>query len=329
MQHVAVVDETKEPRATGVKYTDSRNGTHFAHLQDGLRNEVILCAGALGSPQLLLVSGVGSCEHLAEFNVTCVVDLGAVGADMVDNPINAIVVVSPELTETSLISVAGIAAEGIIIEGASGGNWTWQWPGMGELNIFPPLQRSEDAISLAQRRLQNLSSDVKQQIDQSGFILSKIYNPLSYGSLRLESTDVSRNPYVKFNYYTHPRDVETCITGVSYLRKLLRAPAFQGFRDTTVTPITAVLYPQLSSSVGERTDGAYLPGDLRNRTETAEWCRNTVTTIWHFHGGCVMGKVVDERYKVFGVRSLRVVDGSTFSKSPGTNPQATVMMLGR
>ncbi|KAG0620341.1 hypothetical protein M758_4G208800 [Ceratodon purpureus] len=320
--------QNKQPRATGVEYTDSRNATHFAHLQDGLQNEVILSAGALGSPQLLLLSGIGSCEHLAEFNITCHVDLSAVGAEMVDNPINAIVVVSPQPLEISLISVAGITHEGVIIEGASGGNWTWQWPGMGQLNIFPPLERSVETISLVQTNLQNLSSNTKEQIDQSGFILSKVYDPISSGTLRLKSRDVSQNPYVKFNYYTHPRDVETCIRGVKYLHKLLQTPAFEGFRYTTVTPIIALLYPELSSSEGERTDGAYIP-DLQNRTETADWCRNTVTTIWHFHGGCVLGKVVDKRYRVFGVRSLRVVDGSTFTKSPGTNPQATVMMLGR
>jgi choline dehydrogenase len=256
------------------------------------------------------------------------VNLSAVGDDMVDNPINAIVVVSPQALETSLLSVAGIAAEGVVIEGASGGNWTWQWPGMGQLNVLPPLERTAAAVSRVQSSLQALPTATKAQIDQSGFILSKVYDPLSHGTLYLNSKDASQSPSVTFNYYTHPRDVQTCIMGVAYLRKLLRAPAFRQFRYTTVTPIMALLYPKLSSSQGDPTDGAYLP-DLHNRTDVAKWCRATVTTIWHFHGGCVLGKVVDKDYKVFGARSLRVVDGSTFTKSPGTNPQATVMMLGR
>ncbi|XP_039017867.1 (R)-mandelonitrile lyase-like [Hibiscus syriacus] len=57
--------------------------------------------------------------------------------------------------------------------------------------------------------------------------------------------------------------------------------------------------------------------------------RRTVSTIWHYHGGCVVGRVVDQNYHVTGINALRVVDGSTFTISPGTNPQATVMMLGR
>nr|POE93961.1 protein hothead [Quercus suber] len=60
-----------------------------------------------------------------------------------------------------------------------------------------------------------------------------------------------------------------------------------------------------------------------------QFCIDAVMTMWHFHGGCQVGKVVDRDYKVLGVDALRVIDGSTFLQSPVTNPQATVMMLGR
>lgn len=67
-----------------------------------------------------------------------------------------------------------------------------------------------------------------------------------------------------------------------------------------------------------------------NDTKSVEqFCKDTVITIWHYHGGCHVGKVISSDYKVLGVNRLRVVDGSTFSESPGTNPQATVMMMGR
>ena len=59
------------------------------------------------------------------------------------------------------------------------------------------------------------------------------------------------------------------------------------------------------------------------------FCLQTMTTLWHYHGGCQVGTVVNENYQVLGIDSLRVIDGLTFSVSPGTNPQATVMMLGR
>ncbi|CAB4262238.1 unnamed protein product [Prunus armeniaca] len=69
-----------------------------------------------------------------------------------------------------------------------------------------------------------------------------------------------------------------------------------------------------------------------NQTDNASFerfCRETTATFWHYHGGCLMGKVVDGDLRVMGINALRVVDGSTFNLSPGTNPQATLMMLGR
>ncbi|KAJ8650153.1 hypothetical protein MRB53_003176 [Persea americana] len=80
----------------------------------------------------------------------------------------------------------------------------------------------------------------------------------------------------------------------------------------------------------------YLVANLQPKNSNAstfesreQYCKDTVVTIWHYHGGCQVGRVVDHQYKVLGVDSLRVIDGSTFTESPGTNPQATLMMLGR
>ncbi|KAJ0672695.1 putative glucose-methanol-choline oxidoreductase, FAD/NAD(P)-binding domain superfamily [Helianthus annuus] len=63
--------------------------------------------------------------------------------------------------------------------------------------------------------------------------------------------------------------------------------------------------------------------------EAMERLTDTVRTVWHYHGGCHIGKVVDDEYKVIGVDALRVIDGSTLLNSPGTNPQASLLMLGR
>ncbi|KAE8805763.1 protein HOTHEAD-like [Hordeum vulgare] len=72
-----------------------------------------------------------------------------------------------------------------------------------------------------------------------------------------------------------------------------------------------------------------MPRHPRDNRPLQQYCRDTVMTIWHYHGGCHVGPVVDTDYRVIGVAGLRVVDSSTFKYSPGTNPQATVMMLGR
>jgi len=71
------------------------------------------------------------------------------------------------------------------------------------------------------------------------------------------------------------------------------------------------------------------PSVRNDDAQLSSYCKRTVRTMWHYHGGCVVGKVVDADYRVLGTNALRVIDGSTFVNSPGTNPQATVMMLGR
>ncbi|KAJ8444900.1 hypothetical protein Cgig2_015246 [Carnegiea gigantea] len=75
--------------------------------------------------------------------------------------------------------------------------------------------------------------------------------------------------------------------------------------------------------------GPSLPMDLSDDTLMGGFCRRTVSTIWHYHGGCLVGKVVDRDLQVIGINALRVVDGSILTISPGTNPQATLLMLGR
>lgn len=72
-----------------------------------------------------------------------------------------------------------------------------------------------------------------------------------------------------------------------------------------------------------------IPRHMNDTISLQQFCKDTVITIWHYHGGCHKGKVVSPDYRVIGVDRLRVVDGSTFDVSPGTNPQATVMMMGR
>lgn len=72
-----------------------------------------------------------------------------------------------------------------------------------------------------------------------------------------------------------------------------------------------------------------MPVDQSNDRLMGEFVRRTVSTIWHYRGGCLVGKVVDRNLRVIGIDALRVVDGSIFTVSPETNPQATLLMLGR
>lgn len=109
--------------AHGVVFTDSTGAKHRAYLKKGSNKEIIVSAGALGSPQLLMLSGVGPAEQLKAHNITVVLDQPMVGQGMTDNSMNAIYVPSPAPVEVSLIEVVGITNFGSYIEAASGSNF--------------------------------------------------------------------------------------------------------------------------------------------------------------------------------------------------------------
>lgn len=113
----------KPTSAHGVIFRDSAGVKHKAYLKKGPKNEIIVSAGALGSPQLLMLSGVGPRAHLKAHNITVVLDQPFVGKGMSDNPMNAVFVPSPVPVEISLLHVVGITSFGSYIEAASGENF--------------------------------------------------------------------------------------------------------------------------------------------------------------------------------------------------------------
>eukprot|EP00897_Mesotaenium_endlicherianum_P008013 jgi/Mesen1/723/ME000011S00061 len=316
------------PRATGVIFTDSAGVYHTATLNAG--GEVLLTAGALGSPQLLLLSGVGPAADLAKYNVSVVLDLPTVGKNVTDIPINTINILSPIPVEEQSLQVVGIGKYGNIFEGASGGNHTVCWARAGEFTLSPPINRSSDISPILSVAYDVIGNNfLTDALNQAGFILSKVYRPLARGEMTLTSTNISDNPLMQYNYYNNPHDIEVCINGSRVLRKILKSRAFAPFRYNTTDAITALTISG-AGAYGTPYDGAtpLLPNS-DNYTEAAQWCKDTVSVIWHFHGGCHVGDCVDATYRVLGADSLRVIDGSTWLTSPGTNPQATCMMLGR
>ncbi|XP_057416848.1 protein HOTHEAD-like [Lotus japonicus] len=316
----------RKPRAHGVVYRDALGRKHKAYLKQGSKNEIIVSAGALGSPQLLMLSGVGPAQHLRAHNISVTLDQPLVGQGMADNPMNAIFIPSPVPVEVSLIEVVGITSFGSYIEAASGENFAGGSPkdyGMlspkiGQLSTVPPKQRTPEALSKAIESMSTLD----QAAFRGGFILEKIMGPFSTGHLELQTRNPNDNPSVTFNYFQDPRDLQRCVQGLTTVEKVIESKAFSPFKYETM-PISVLLNITASSPVN------LLPKHANVSTSLEQFCKDTVMTIWHYHGGCQVGRVVDSDYKVLGVDALRVVDGSTFISSPGTNPQATVMMLGR
>ena len=155
-----------------------------------------------------------------------------------------------------------------------------------------------------------------------GSIMEKANGPISKGYLELQNTNASDNPKVRFNYFQSPEDLRKCVQGMKTVINVVNSKSFSRFRYRNTT-IQDLINMRVNMPVNLR------PKHPKSTMSLEQFCIDTVTTMWHYHGGCQVGKVVDRDYKVLGVDSLRVIDASTFSFSPGTNPQATLMMLGR
>ncbi|KAI7744738.1 hypothetical protein M8C21_016873 [Ambrosia artemisiifolia] len=285
--------EGLRPKAYGVLFHDTLGKKHVAYLKDRKGDEIILSAGALGSPQLLMLSGIGPKDQLDALNIKVVLEQPFVGQDMADNPLNVLFVPSPIDVEPSIVQVVGITPFGSYIEEAGGFNF-----------IFA-----------------NLSDYQGFTYTKGGFVFEKINGPLSKGNLTIVNRNASDNPSVTFNYFSKPEDLQKCVMGIETILKTIDSEAFSNYKYANMTDQDIL---DLNMKIPYN-----LIAHGNTSTSLEQHCKDTVRSIWHYHGGCHIGQVVDDEYKVIGVDSLRVIDGSTILNSPGTNPQASVLMLGR
>lgn len=110
----------KKPRGIGVIFKDENGKKHKAMLSKTTRSEIIVTSGAIGSPHLLLLSGIGPKAELEKFKIPVVLDNEFVGKGMSDNPMNTIFVPSKKPVKPSLIQTVGITKLGVYIEASSG-----------------------------------------------------------------------------------------------------------------------------------------------------------------------------------------------------------------
>ncbi|KAK6914759.1 Glucose-methanol-choline oxidoreductase, C-terminal [Dillenia turbinata] len=318
----------KKPKAVGVIFKDENGSQHQAFLSKRLSSEIIVSSGAIGSPQLLLLSGIGSQVDLKRMNISVVLDNKFVGKGMSDNPMNSVFIPTKNPVEQSLIQTVGITKLGVYIEASSGFGQSSDSihchhgimsAEIGQLSTIPPKQRTPKAM---EEFIQN-KRYLPHEAFRGGFILEKIASPLSKGHLNLISTNIEDTPSVTFNYFSHPSDLRRCVDGIRMVEKIVRSEHFSNYAQCEEVSIEKLLNMSVKANVN------LIPKHTNVTASLEQFCRDSVITIWHYHGGCNVGRVVDSDYKVLGVNGLRVIDGSTFNNSPGTNPQATVMMMGR
>ncbi|GLT55965.1 hypothetical protein SLA2020_290430 [Shorea laevis] len=328
VQKVVFDTRGKKPKAVGVIFKDENGKSHRAVLSDNKRSEVILSSGAIGTPHMLMLSGVGPKVELEKLNISVVLDNEFVGKGMADNPMNSVFVPFNRPVQQTLIQTVGITKMGVYIEASSGFGQSQDSiqchhgilsAEIGQLSTIPPKQRSQEAIEAYTKRKRELPHEAFK----GGFILEKIATPISTGQLNLVNTNVDDNPSVTFNYFSHPHDLQRCVDGIRMAAKIIQSDHFTNYTKFDKQTVEQLLNMSVKANIN------FIPKHTNDTKSLEQFCKDTVITIWHYHGGCHVGKVVDADHKVLGIQRLRIVDGSTFNESPGTNPQGTVLMMGR
>ncbi|MFK7877223.1 MAG: GMC family oxidoreductase [Paracoccaceae bacterium] len=300
--------EIEDKRATAVSYKDKAGTWHkvTAH------KEIILSGGAINSPQLLMLSGIGERAQLAEHGIEVVADLPGVGKNMQDHLQARLVYKCHEPTlNDEVSSLFGQARIGLKYLMFRAGPMTMAASlATGFLKTRPEMETPD-----IQFHVQPLSAENpgKGADKFSAFTMSVCQlRPESKGEIRLASADGRAYPKIIPNYLSTETDCRTVVSGVNIARKIARC---------------APLDKKISAEFRPHAD---LPMD--DYEATLDWARNNTASIYHPTGTCKMGQdkmsVVDERLRVHGISGLRVADCSIMPEIVSGNTNAPAIMIG-
>jgi choline dehydrogenase-like flavoprotein len=275
------------------------------------RREVLLAAGALQSPQLLLLSGIGPGAALHGFGISTVLDAPGVGAQLHDHVDVVQVLDAPHLADLFGLSLRGVARTlGGILE------WRRHRRGMLTTNFAEAggfiRSRPEEATPDLQLHfvIGKLIDHGRKTVFGHGYSCHVcLLRPLSRGSVQLADADPASAPRVDPNFLAEPDDVERLVRGFKLMRRILEQPVLAGHRGI-----------ELKASAGAKTDA-----------QIEAFVRGHADTIYHPVGTCRMGggrhDVVDGELRVRGVEGLRVVDASIMPRVVSGNTNAPVIMI--
>ncbi len=293
--------------ATGVEWLH-HGKLHSARAE----REVILSAGAIQSPQLLQLSGIGPASLLERHGIPVLLDSPEVGENLKDHyQARTIVRLKQKLSlNTDVRNPLKLASMGLEWYFKRSGPLT---VGAGQVGGFARTEYARDGRSDMQFNVMPLSVDKPGTPlhDYPGFTASACQcRPASRGRLQISSADPMAAPRIETNYLSEEIDRNTLAAGIEMLREIYNQPAFRGLVEAEV-----------------------LPGDHRKtRADLIDFARECGGTVFHAVGTCRMGSdaqaVVDPTLKVNGVSRLRVIDASVMPDMVSANTNATALMIG-
>jgi choline dehydrogenase len=295
-------------RAVGVAYVQGKKQTAKIAYAD---SEVLLCAGAVQSPQILQLSGIGDPEALAKVGVPVVHALKGVGKNLQDH---LDVVISWECPE----AITAYSYNKGLKRLATGLNYLVRGQGPGRQNFLeagaflksrPDLDRPDLQLHCV---LAIMKDHGKTVIEKDGFSVHVCQlRPESRGEVALRSADPFDDPAILANYLATDEDRRALREGVKMVRALVKGAAMDAVR-------------------GEE----FQPGEaIQSDADLDAWIRETSETIYHPVGTCRMGAagddlaVVDETLCVHGLKGLRVVDASVMPTLVGGNTNGPTIMI--
>jgi choline dehydrogenase len=291
-------------RASGVIYR--KQGTK---IEVDAAAEVICCAGAIGSPQLLMLSGVGPAERLRDHDISVVVDLPGVGGNLHDHPLVGI-----NYRASEPVTLSTVERPWNLLRHAV----TYLLRRRGPLTTSGPeaiaLFRSNSELATPDLLLAFapafLDLSTLEPPSGHGFAIAvALWRPSSRGRITLQSADPTAQPLIDPNYLADDDDLHKLIYGMQFAHKLVQAEPLHAYCDKALTPWT-----------GRPTEA-----------ELADYIYETVGTFYHPVGTCRMGtgvqSVVDPQLRVHGAEGLRVVDASVMPAIVSGGPNAATIMI--
>ncbi|KAK7054492.1 hypothetical protein VNI00_003690 [Paramarasmius palmivorus] len=276
--------------------------------------EVILSAGSINTPQVLLLSGIGPENDLKDLNIPVVLDSPGVGANLTEHPL-VLSVFSVNSTETFDDVLRNTTLAGELLEQwqrnktgvyalSPGGSLVANWKlpeGFDDPSSGPQSANIMLAIS------DTFSGPNVPETGNFMTVLTAVVSPTSRGSLKLNTTNPFDSPLIDYAVYSTDFDIKAQVAGLNMVQEFFSSPPFEGIVQGLV-------------------------GDLANATTDeakAQYSRNNVGFYAHPTTSASMGPggVVDASLKVKGVKGLRVVDASVFPQSPECNTQALVYVV--
>ena len=298
----------EDGKAVGVEYLQGGRGGELTQLR--ARREVILCGGAVNSPQVLQLSGIGDAADLAGIGIDTVHHLPGVGRNMQDH-LDCTLKWECSQPISLLPHTRSI--------GAAIGFLRWQLFKTGTLsNLLTPsgaFLKTDPGLEAPdiQLHFMNLAGPAHGLGDGYGIHSFQCHvcqlRPESRGFVALKSADPADHPAIQPNYLDSPRDMEVLREGVRMTRRVMHSPAFEGIRGPEIWPGDDIV------------DDADIDAAIREGAET----------IYHPVGTCKMGSddmaVVDDQLRVHGIGNLRVVDASIMPTLIGGNTNAPTIMI--